>query len=83
MSVDDMDEFTVQYTYAYGEWQYKNGYEQGKNDAVKHGHWILKDNGNADCSICGYRSTRVYDDDNADHYCRFCGAKMDGDTNEL
>lgn len=49
----------------------------------KHGHWILKGNGNADCSICGYRSTRVYDDDNADHYCRHCGAKMDGDTNEL
>lgn len=35
MSVDDMDEFTVQYTYAYGEWQYKNGYEQGKKDAVR------------------------------------------------
>ena len=54
-----------------------------QNNSIKHGHWILKGNGNADCSICGYRSTRVYDDDNADHYCRHCGAKMDGDTNEL
>ena len=50
-------------------------------EPVKHGHWILKGNGNADCSVCGYRSSRVYDDDNADHYCRHCGAKMDGDDN--
>lgn len=47
-------------------------------DPVKHGHWIIKGNGNADCSCCGYRSSRVYDDDNADRYCRHCGAKMDG-----
>ena len=46
-------------------------------DPVKHGHWILKGNGNADCSCCGYRSSRVYDDDNADRYCRHCGARMD------
>ena len=46
-------------------------------DPVKHGYWIIKGNGNADCSCCGYRSSRVYDDDNADRYCRHCGAKMD------
>lgn len=78
MRIDDMDDYTVNLADAY-----QKGYEQGKKDAVKHGHWVLKGNGNADCSICGYRSTRVYDDDNADHYCRHCGAKMDGDTNEL
>lgn len=49
-------------------------------EPVKHGHWIFKGNGNADCSCCGYRSSRVYDDDNADRYCRHCGAKMDQDT---
>lgn len=53
--------------------------EQPTIEPIKHGHWIFKDNGNADCSCCGYRSSRVYDDDNADHYCRHCGAKMDGD----
>ena len=47
-------------------------------DTVKHGRWIFKGNGNADCSCCDYRSSRVYDDDNADRYCRHCGAKMDG-----
>ena len=51
-------------------------------DPVKHGRWIFKGNGNADCSCCGYRSSRVYDDDNADRYCRHCGAKMDGDADE-
>lgn len=48
----------------------------------KHGHWVLKGNGNADCSCCGYRSSRVYDDDNADHYCRHCGAAMVEDCDE-
>ena len=52
------------------------GSHQAYNHFVKHGHWVLKGNGNADCSICGYRSTRVYDDDNADRYCRHCGAAM-------
>ena len=47
-------------------------------DPAKHGWWILKANGYADCSCCGYRSSGVYDDDNADRYCRHCGAKMDG-----
>lgn len=52
-------------------------------DPVKHGEWVFKGNGNADCSCCGYRSFGVYDDDNADRYCRHCGAKMDKkeDTN--
>ncbi len=56
--------------------------EQTRIDTVKHGHWIIKGNGNADCSCCGYRSSRVYDDDNADRYCRHCGARMDGDNSE-
>ena len=82
MSVDDMDEFTVQYAYAYGEWQYKEGYEQGKKDAVKHGHWIDY-NYDVTCSVCG---TQWDKDDycyEAFKYCPECGSKMDGDTNEL
>ena len=47
---------------------------------VKHGHWNFKGNGNADCSCCGYRSSRVYDYNIADLYCRYCGAKMDGEA---
>lgn len=83
MSVDDMDEFTVQYAYAYGEWQYKEGYEQGKNDAVKHGHWEKRNTiGSATCSECGALIYNAYDD-MANKYCHNCGAKMDGDTNEL
>lgn len=49
-------------------------------DPVKHGWWIIKGNGNAECSRCGYRVSRLYEDDNADFYCRHCGARMDGDA---
>jgi len=44
---------------------------------VKHGRWINMKNGNANCSVCGQYVVGVYDDDNADKYCRHCGAKMD------
>lgn len=80
MSVDEMDDYSVNLADAYAKDAYQKGYEAGKRDAVKHGHWILRGNGNADCSCCGYRFYGVYDDDNADRYCRHCGAKMDEDT---
>ena len=84
MSVDDMDEFTVQYAYAYGEWQYKEGYEQGKKDAVKHSHWERYDrwcNGYAYmCSLCGKLSSSNKDEHL--EYCSHCGARMDGDNSE-
>lgn len=44
---------------------------------VKHGRWLNMRNGNADCSVCGRHVIGVYDDDNADRFCRGCGAKMD------
>jgi hypothetical protein len=44
---------------------------------VKHGRWINMKNGNADCSVCGRHVVSVYDDDNADRFCRCCGAKVD------
>ena len=46
-------------------------------EPLKHGHWIYKKRGNAQCSCCGQYIRDVYDDDNEDRYCRHCGAKMD------
>lgn len=43
---------------------------------VRHGHWMNLKNGNATCSECGRTFRDVYDFDNADDYCRHCGAKM-------
>lgn len=44
---------------------------------VRHGRWINMKNGNANCSVCGRHVVGVYDDDNADKYCRHCGSRMD------
>lgn len=44
-------------------------------DPVKHGHWIVDEDGNIKCSECGHRSV-------GDNYCENCGAKMDEVTNE-
>ena len=59
---------------------YKNGYEAGKRDAVKHGRWI-EVNKHRDpegwiecdykCSNCGEIS---WEEGN---YCPWCGTKMD------
>ena len=49
---------------------------------VVHAEWIMPMNGNATCSHCRIRSKAVYDDDNEQHYCGYCGAKMDGGTND-
>ena len=53
---------------------YDEGYEQGKNDAVKHGHWMHYIMGKwvyAKCSVCG----TVHDV--SSNYCPNCGARMD------
>ena len=34
MSVDAMDEYTVQYFYAYGEWMFGEGYKKGLEDSI-------------------------------------------------
>lgn len=63
-----MDKYTAQ------ELAYKNGYEAGKKDAVKHGWWVWFEDeecGLYRCSCChggtGYPS----------FYCHYCGAKME------
>lgn len=47
-------------------------------DAVfmRHGHWIVDEDGNIKCSECGHRGV-------GDNYCERCGAKMDEVTNEI
>ena len=47
---------------------------------VRHGHWIYKRGCWAECSECHHDFNDVYDLENSDHYCRHCGAKMDGDA---
>lgn len=69
------------------ELAYKNGYEQGKKDAVKHGRWVgLEYDGYADgqpvydlweCSECG-EEVRGEDVPITHPYCHGCGTKMDG-----
>ena len=66
------------------ETAYKNGYEAGKRDAVKHGRWIQWGTFGdlAKCSVCGKDSFTMhfvaYQNFN---YCPNCGARMDGDGN--
>lgn len=55
---------------------YKNGYEQGMKDAVKHGRWIFETTNGREhmkCSNClkSQTPTGVF------AYCPNCGAKMD------
>lgn len=40
------------------------------------GKWLDLRDGTATCSVCS-RRTGHYDDDNADRYCSYCGAKME------
>ena len=42
--------------------------------------WLAFGGGLAECPHCHYRFHGVYDDDNADHYCRYCGEPLDGIT---
>lgn len=73
------------------ETAYRNGYEQGKKDAVKHGHWEQQteplgwqDVDCAVCSVCGNSVVLTDSDMDIDdirnwwNYCLNCGAKMDG-----
>ena len=77
-----MDKYTAT------EQAYKNGYEQGKKDAVIHGYWnhnpikrfslneyyMIPPIGEYECSCCRARS-HTY----SANYCHYCGAKMNGE----
>ena len=65
--------------YDAAEQAYMRGYEQGKNDAVKHAYWIHT-NGKVLCSLCGVDKFEdldadVWSDWDID-FCPHCGAKM-------
>ena len=66
-------------TYEATELAYKNGYEKGKQDAVKHGQWEMERKNWRKCSNCGFG--RNIDTQRGWNYCPNCGAKMDGDGN--
>lgn len=36
---------------------------------VRHGHWVVDEDGNIKCSECGHHGV-------GDNYCESCGAKM-------
>lgn len=65
---------------------YKVGYEKGKRDTVKHGHWIGEGDGYADgeivldvwyCSECGYCIDDGTDEEAMlPNFCPNCGADM-------
>ena len=63
------------------ETAYKNGYEDGKRDAVKHGRWeerVVDYESQyyvTDCSICECSGERWYS------YCPYCGSCMDDRIN--
>ena len=81
-----MDKLTI------AEEAYKNGYEKGLKDAVKHGRWEDIYNGKYEnprfrCSVCKARALYVpylnalgnwADEQDLSNYCYNCGAKMDG-----
>ena len=41
-------------------------------EPVRHGRWIVDDDGNIECSECGHHGV-------GDNYCERCGAKMNGE----
>ena len=89
MSIDSMDDYAVNLADAYAKDAYQKGYEVGKRDAVKHGHWIegcpTETTDYFNCSVCnaGIFVNNLWRVSNKDvseihRYCRNCGAKMDG-----
>ena len=69
---------------------YKNGYEDGKRDAVKHGRWVdskgdtvaIDADGcplhSCTCSVCGEWLTASDEYACIGNFCPNCGARMDG-----
>lgn len=72
-----MKEYGDNYTAT--EQAYKNGYEQGKKDAVKHGRW----NDDGRCTECDWYMPFDCEGNSFEtQYCPHCGAKMDGERKE-
>lgn len=52
---------------------YEHASQEYEVDAepVKHGHWVVDEDGSIKCSECGCHGI-------GDNYCERCGAKMEG-----
>ena len=62
---------------------YKDGYKQGKKDAVRHGKWIFNSERYSwECSECKCQTGSIFEESKS-KFCKNCGAKMidgmDGD----
>lgn len=77
MSVNDMDEATIQYAYAYGEWQYKEGYEAGYKAGLKKGKSIGSHQA-YDYFIRKEHWTDAYDL-SGEVWCPMCGHDLGGE----
>lgn len=44
---------------------------------VKHGEWILHNDGSGTCKVCGRHQKAIWDMCSWQKYCGHCGAKMD------
>lgn len=42
------------------------------------GEWIIRENGNKECSLCGHERQ-----DGWDYFCGYCGARMKGAEHEI
>lgn len=74
----DIDEKELLAALRYERRQYDNGYRDGLRAANRHGYWIVSNKSEwSQCSVCKRHFLYVWDYDNADTYCRHCGAKMD------
>lgn len=63
---------------------YEMGYQQGRQDAVKHGFWKGTFGGMAVCSVCHLdQYVECFVGNAVQKFCGRCGAMMDGnETNE-
>lgn len=64
----------------------RNKHEQCQKDTIKHGHWIhgsSSENIRITCSECGYKVNYFWDSWQIAKYCPNCGARMDGDKDEI
>ena len=71
-----MDEHTAT------EQAYKNGYEQGQRDAVKHGRWERNELFAPYCTVCESSPMSALRPEGNYRYCPNCGAKMDGGADD-
>lgn len=63
----------------YSDRLWRTAYERGKQEAVKHGHWLEDGYGRGEivCSNCGEPCATFAMMKPRDRFCKWCGARMD------